>query len=110
FEDSHGSRKPMTSSRIEGFYKLSLDERRERLIGGLSTERASAASVLDAGGLSAARADQIVENVLGIYSLPFGVALNARINQADRFLPMVVEEPSVIAAASNACKMIRAGG
>jgi hydroxymethylglutaryl-CoA reductase len=95
----------MTSSRIEGFYKLSLEERRARILGS-----EQAAITLESGGLTAARADQIVENVLGIYALPFGVALNARINKADRLIPMVVEEPSVIAAASNACKMIRAGG
>ncbi|HEY2514359.1 MAG TPA: hydroxymethylglutaryl-CoA reductase, degradative, partial [Polyangiaceae bacterium] len=50
------------------------------------------------------------ENVLGTYALPFGVALNVRVNGHDHVVPMVVEEPSVVAAASNAAKMIRLGG
>lgn len=103
----------MTTSRYPGFYKLSVKERRTRLLDGLSDslgKDANALAPLDDGGLTSEQADQIVENVLGIYSLPFGVALNAQINGCDRLIPMVVEEPSVIAAASNACKMIRAGG
>lgn len=98
------------SSRIPGFYKLSLEDRRRAI-----SERAELAldellAVLDSGGLSAATADKVVENVLGTYGLPFGVALNVRINGVDRLVPMVVEEPSVIAAASNAARMIRDGG
>jgi hydroxymethylglutaryl-CoA reductase len=100
----------MTTSKIPGFYKLSLKERRARIIEEIQGEAASSDRILNGGGLSPSLADQIVENVLGTYSLPFGVALNALINGQDRLLPMVVEEPSVIAAASNACKMIRAGG
>ena len=62
------------------------------------------------GGLDTDTADKVVENVLGTYGLPFGVALNVRVNDRDRLVPMVVEEPSVIAAASNAARMVRAGG
>ncbi len=51
-----------------------------------------------------------MENVLGTYALPYGVALNVRVNGHDHVVPMVVEEPSVVAAASNAAKMVRAGG
>ena len=113
------------SSRIAGFYKLSLAERRALLLKNLRLALKTqdeqdvqdahdplndAEKTWDDGGLSARAADQIVENVLGTYSLPLGVALNAQINGVDRLIPMVVEEPSVIAAASNACKMIRAGG
>jgi hydroxymethylglutaryl-CoA reductase len=65
---------------------------------------------LERGGLDSAVADKIVENVLGTYGLPFGVALNARVNGKDRLLPMVVEEPSVIAAASNAARIVRNAG
>ena len=101
----------MANSRIQGFFRLSLDERRAKIASeDLDNYPADASALLDGGGLDAKAADQIVENVLGIYSLPFGVALNALINGEDRLIPMVVEEPSVIAAASNACKMIRAGG
>jgi hydroxymethylglutaryl-CoA reductase len=65
---------------------------------------------LDGGGIDADTADKFVENVLGTYALPYGVALNVRVNGHDRVVPMVVEEPSVVAAASNAAKMARAGG
>jgi hydroxymethylglutaryl-CoA reductase len=51
-----------------------------------------------------------VENVLGTYGLPYGVTLNVRVNGQDHVVPMVVEEPSVVAAASNAAKMVRSGG
>lgn len=100
----------MTTSRIPGFYKLSLKERRARVLQEIQAAPGASDAILDSGGLSVERADQVVENVLGTYSLPLGLALNALINGRDRLLPMVVEEPSVIAAASNACKMIRAGG
>ncbi len=64
----------------------------------------------ESGGLDAQMADKLVENVLGIYGLPFGLALNVRVNGKDHLVPMVVEEPSVIAAASNAARMVRASG
>ena len=64
---------------------------------------------LDAGGLNPETADKVVENVLGVYGLPFGIALNVQVNGIDRLVPMVVEEPSVIAAASNAARMVRSG-
>lgn len=98
------------SSRIPGFYKLPLEERRAE-IGrrtGITVERLR--EVTQGGGLAPEAADKVVENVLGVYSLPFGVALNIHINGRDRLAPMVVEEPSVIAAASNAARMVRAGG
>ncbi len=44
----------------------------------------------------------MVENAIGIFSLPLGIATNFRINQKDYLIPMVIEEPSVIAAASKA--------
>lgn len=100
----------MTSSRFAGFYKLSVQERRGVLLRELGKIDGNADSIWDHGGLSIERANQMVENVVGIYSLPLGVALNAQVNGEDRLIPMVVEEPSVIAAASNACKMLRAGG
>jgi len=97
-------------SRIPGFYKLSLAERRRVVSSRAHVELAELEHALEAGGLDTATADKVVENVLGIYGLPFGVALNVRVNGVDRLVPMVVEEPSVIAAASNAARMIRQGG
>jgi hydroxymethylglutaryl-CoA reductase len=65
---------------------------------------------LERGGLDPALADKLVENVLGTYGLPFGIALNAQLNGKDRLIPMVVEEPSVIAATSNAARIVRGEG
>ncbi|HVU01956.1 MAG TPA: hydroxymethylglutaryl-CoA reductase, degradative [Polyangiaceae bacterium] len=98
------------NSRIPGFYKLSISERREQLsrASGVSVEEI--AEALDRGGLDTETADKVVENVLGLYGLPFGVALNVQVNGVDRLVPMVVEEPSVIAAASNAARMVRGSG
>jgi hydroxymethylglutaryl-CoA reductase len=98
------------NSRIPGFYKLSLEDRREQLAerSGVTLEEMTEA--LDKGGLDPETADKVVENVVGVYGLPFGVALNVLVNGQDRLVPMVVEEPSVIAAASNAARMIRGGG
>jgi len=97
-------------SRISGFYKLGLAERRAVISRRAHIELAELEHALEAGGLDTATADKVVENVLGIYGLPFGVALNVRVNNTDRLVPMVVEEPSVIAAASNAARMIRQSG
>src|SRR6187431_1508566 len=97
-------------SRIPGFYRLSLAERRAVVSSRAHVELAELEHALEAGGLDTATADKVVENVLGIYGLPFGVALNVRVNGVDRLVPMVVEEPSVIAAASNAARMIRMSG
>lgn len=101
------------TSRIPGFYELPLSERRQRILGQVAPApelEVALETLLDSGGLTPASADKIVENVLGVYSLPFGVALNFQVNGRDVLVPMVVEEPSVIAAASNAAKMIRASG
>jgi hydroxymethylglutaryl-CoA reductase len=97
-------------SRIPGFYKLSLAARRDVVASRVGLEQEELELALEHGGLDAATADKVVENVLGIYGLPFGVALNVRVNDVDRLVPMVVEEPSVIAAASNAARMVRQAG
>ncbi len=96
-------------SRIPGFYKLSLDERQAELLrrAGLGSEDLA---LLNAGGLGARDADGLVENGVGVYALPLGLGLNFQINGMDRLIPMAVEEPSVVAAASNAARMVREGG
>jgi hydroxymethylglutaryl-CoA reductase len=97
------------SSRLPGFYRLPLEERQAELArqAGLSPEDMA---ILASGGLVAAGADRTVENAIGIYALPLGLGLNFLVNGADRLIPMAVEEPSVIAAASNAARMVREGG
>ncbi|HEX2996969.1 MAG TPA: hypothetical protein VHP14_19260 [Anaerolineales bacterium] len=99
----------MTNSRISGFYNLTLEQRREKLA------KAAALAPEDlipftAGGLSTEAADHMVENVVGLYSLPLGIALNFQVNGRDVLVPMVIEEPSVVAGASFMAKLARAGG
>lgn len=98
------------TSRFPGFYKVTVAERRALVSEATGAAVSEIERALDGGGLDADTADKFVENVLGTYALPYGVALNVRVNGHDRVVPMVVEEPSVVAAASNAAKMVRAGG
>jgi hydroxymethylglutaryl-CoA reductase len=100
----------MRTSRLPGFYKLSLEERRKVAAEALGVEVAHLEHALHDGGLDCATAEKTIENVVGTFSLPFAIGLNVRLNGRDHLVPMVVEEPSVVAAASNASKMIRAGG
>jgi hydroxymethylglutaryl-CoA reductase len=97
------------SSRLAGFYKLSLDERATVVAdwAGLSDKERA---ILVGQGLSLDQADHMIENVVGTYSLPLGIAVNFQINDQDYLIPMAVEEPSVVAAISHAAKLVRAGG
>ncbi len=97
------------SSRIKGFYKLSLDERLKIVAewAGLSDEEVELLRNL--GNLPERIADSMIENVIGGMTMPFAVAVNFRINGKDYLVPMVIEETSVVAAASNAAKMLREG-
>ena len=98
-----------TNSRLAGFFKLSIDARRRAVAeaSGLSMERLRE---LDAGSFDVQRANHMIENVVGTLELPLAIATNFRVNGRDFLVPMCVEEASVVAAASNAAKMIRAGG
>ncbi len=98
------------TSRFPGFYKITVAERRSLVSESTGVSAEQMARAFDDGGLNPEAADKFVENVLGVYALPLGVALNVRVNGHDHVVPMVVEEPSVVAAASNAAKMVRAGG
>ena len=81
------------SSRLSGFYNLSPQERKQIVVdwAALTPEQAA---VLE-GGLALAQADKMVENAIGSYALPLGVATNFLVNGADVLVPMVIEEPSV---------------
>jgi len=98
------------TSQLPGFYKVTVAERRTMVSEATGVAASRIAEALDGGGLDAETADKFVENVIGTYGLPYGVTLNVRVNGQDHVVPMVVEEPSVVAAASNAAKMVRAGG
>jgi hydroxymethylglutaryl-CoA reductase len=67
-------------------------------------------AVLERGGLERSEMDLLAENVLGLFALPFSAAPNFIINGRETIVPMVVEEPSVVAAASNAARIVREGG
>jgi len=100
--------KKSRSSRIQGFYNLSLEEKRQEIIrrGFLQPE--------DIGNYDSSlpleTAENMIENVIGTYSLPLGIALNFQVNNKDVLIPMVVEEPSVVAGASFMAKLVREGG
>ncbi len=98
------------TSRLPGFYKVSVEERRSLVADATGEAAHDIGRALEGGGLDEETADKFVENVIGTYGLPYGVALNVRVNAHDYVVPMVVEEPSVVAAASNAARMIREGG
>ncbi len=98
------------TSRFPGFYKVTVQERRALVGEATGADPREIERALHEGGIDAEVADKFVENVLGTYALPYGVALNVRVDGHDHVVPMVVEEPSVVAAASNAAKMIRQGG
>ena len=101
--------RPRYTSAIRGFYQLPLAQRRDIVArqAGLSDAETAA---MNTGGLSVADADLMIENVIGRFALPFGIATNFQINGIDRLVPMVVEEASVVAACSYAAKLFRAGG
>jgi hydroxymethylglutaryl-CoA reductase len=101
----------MTDSRIPRFYQLSVEERLRELrdrgvLGAEDYEALSTGSYI----LTAMKADRLTENVVGVFSMPMGLGLNFSINGVDRIVPMVVEEPSIIAAVSSAALLVRAAG
>lgn len=98
------------SSRLPGFYQKPLTERAAIVSAWADLTPDEQSTLLSGGGLPPAQADQMVENVIGTYALPMGVATNFLINGRDYLIPMVVEEPSVVAACSFAAKLARSGG
>jgi hydroxymethylglutaryl-CoA reductase len=100
----------MTSSRIPAFYQLNVEERQRRIVEALCLTDEEVATLVATDALSLDTADIMIENAVATFALPFGVGLNFQINGQDYIVPMVVEEPSVIAAASNAALVARAGG
>lgn len=98
----------MESSRISGFYKLPPEERLKVIAerAGLSADDVAQLSV----GLGIEQANRMVENVIGTFQVPLGIATNFVIDGRELAIPMATEEPSVIAAASNGARMARVGG
>ena len=99
------------SSRLGGFHKLSVEQRKQKVAQWLAADfEGGVIKMLDKGGLDSHGARLLVENVIGLHALPFSVAPNFLINARDVLVPMVTEEPSVVAAASNAARLVRQGG
>ncbi len=96
-------------SNLGSFYKLSVDERLRIVqeFSGLSDEEVH---TLKTGALPVPSAQRMIENVVGVLPVPLGIAVNFLVNDKDYLVPMAIEEPSVVAAASHAAKMARARG
>ena len=97
------------SSRISGFYKKPVDERVKIVAERVGLTDEEVATLKSNGGLSIEAADRMTENVVGSIAYPFSVAVNFRVNGKDYLVPMAGEEPSVVAAASNMARLMRAG-
>jgi len=98
------------SSQLSGFYKLSPKERVKLVqeFAGLTDEEVNL--LQSTGSLELDLANRMIENVVGAFPVPLGIAVNFLINNHDYLIPMAIEEPSVVAAASYAAKMVRDGG
>jgi len=97
------------SSRISGYYKMPIEQRVK-----IAAEKADLTPeeieiLSSGGGLPMEVADRMIENVVGTMAYPFGIAVNFRMNGRDRLVPMAIEEPSVVAAASNMARLMRDG-
>jgi hydroxymethylglutaryl-CoA reductase len=101
----------MTDSSISKFFEKTLKERLSIIADFSDLSHDELKIIGDAtGGISYDKADNMIENAIGTFSLPLGIATNFRINDKDYLIPMVIEEPSVIAAASKAAKIARIHG
>ena len=101
-------RNKRAGSGLSGLNRCDVAERRRRIEKALGLDAGTLDSIDT--GLSVEAAEVMVENVIGLFQLPLAVATNFVIDGVERLVPMVVEESSVIAAASNGAKMVRAGG
>ena len=98
------------TSRKKGFHKLSLTERQDFINQQGLVNEIELNDLINKGGLTDEQASHMIENVIGQFSLPLGVALNFIVNGREVLIPMVVEEPSIVAGASFMAKLARDGG
>jgi len=96
--------------RLSGFYKLGLRERVQLLREMTDLTDEQAQGLFGVAGLSPNQADHMIENVVGVFGLPLGIATNFMVNGRDYLIPMAIEEPSVVAGASFAARLVRDGG
>ncbi len=99
------------TSRIPNFFKMNVAERIAALNERGLLSREDVQQLVSANHqLQLASADKMIENVVGVFGLPMGVALNFLINNKDYVVPLVVEEPSIVAGLSGAARIARLGG
>ena len=108
-EDWEGKERQV-SSRLPGFFQLSQQERTDAVSRFSELSKDETESLSADGGLTHELTDVFIENAVGTFELPLGVATNFKINGEDYLIPMAVEESSVLAAASHGAKLIRSGG
>ena len=98
------------SSRIPGFYRLPVERRLAHLKRGFNLSDEQIADLREGQALRIEHAVNMVENAVGVHGMPLGIALNFVVDDVEYLVPMAIEEASIIAAASKAALMIRAGG
>ncbi len=98
------------SSLISGFYKLTPNERLALVKEFANLSDEECVLLQNTGSLPLDLADRMIESVVGAISIPLGIGVNFLVNKRDYLIPMAIEEPSVVAAASYAAKMVRDGG
>lgn len=100
----------LPSSRLPGFYELPVTARQSIVTNAGSLSPKDQDNLKELGALSPELLDVFIENAVGAFALPLGIATNFRINGEDVLVPMAVEESSVLAAASHGAKLARLGG
>lgn len=98
------------TSRLPGFYNLGLDQRLVELGRSAGLGQDSLQALRGTAGLTLDQAGHMIENAVGVFGLPLGVAVNFEVNGRDVLVPMAIEEPSVVAGASFMAKLARTGG
>jgi len=101
---------PVDNSRLKGFYKLDVEQRREKIAELANLNQEQVTALATNGELDDSAADRMIENVIGTMSLPVGVATNFIIDGKHYVVPFCLEESSVVAAASNMAKRCHVNG
>lgn len=98
------------TSRISGFHKMSIEDRLKIVQSFSELKDEDLKTLIKEGALNLETANRMIENVIGTIQLPIGIAMNFLVNEKEYLVPMAIEEPSVVAAASNAARFARSGG
>ena len=98
------------TSRVSGFHKFSIQERLKFVQEFCGLKEEDLKLLTREAALGMETADRMVENVVSTLQMPLGIGMNFLINDREYLIPMAIEEPSVVAAASNAARLVRSGG